>query len=104
MNRIFDSIPQQDDSDSDPLMEVLQDVLDNGGRVPEEVSPRLLMGAIRSTYRAAVRGANISRRNQIHLWALTVVTLGVILLSASIRANDLAVIAAAVGVTLNTFP
>jgi len=61
VNDFFQGIPRQDDPEDDPLMEVLQDVLDNGGRVPDEVTPRLLMGAIRSTYRATIRGLNTSR-------------------------------------------
>ena len=104
MNRLFDSIPQQDDSEIDPLMEVLQDVLDNGGSIPDKVTPRLLMGAIRKTYKATIVGVNTSRRNQIHLWVLTVITLASIAAGLAIRANDIAVIASAVGGPLPVFP
>jgi hypothetical protein len=104
VNRLFDSIPQQDDPDTDPLLEVLQDILDNGGKVPDEVTPRLLMGAIRKTYRATIQGVNTSRRNQIHLWVLTAITLGSIVAGLAIRHNDLGIIAAALGMPLPTFP
>ena len=104
MNDIFQSIPRQDDPEDDPLMEVLQDVLDNGRPVPDEVTPRLIMGAVRSTYRATLRGLNISRRNQIHLWALTAVVIGGLIVLIAIRHNDLAVIGAVLGVPLPIFP
>ena len=104
MNDFFQGIPHQDDPEDDPLMEVLQDVLDNGRPVPDEVTPRLIMGAVRSTYRATLRGLNISRRNQIHLWALTAVVIGGLIVLIAIRHNDLAVIGAALGVPLPIFP
>jgi len=104
VNDFFQGIPRQDDPEDDPLMEVLQDVLDNGGRVPDEVTPRLLMGAIRSTYRATIRGLNTSRRNQVHLWALTAVVIGGLFVLIAIRHNDLAVIGGVLGVPLPIFP
>ena len=104
MNELFQGIPRQDDPEDDPLMEVLLDVLDNGGRVPDEVTPRLLMGAIRSTYRATIRGLNTSRRNQVHLWALTAVVVGGLIVLIAIRHNDLTVIGGVLGVPLPIFP
>ena len=106
MNDFFQGIPHQDDPEDDPLMEVLQDVLDNGAPVPDEdqVTPRLLMGAIRSTYRATIRGLNTSRRNQVHLWALTAVVIGGLFVLIAIRHNDLAVIGGVLGVPLPIFP
>ena len=104
MNDFFQGIPRQDDPEDDPLMEVLQDVLDNGGRVPDEVTPRLLMGAIRSTYRATMRGLNTSRHNQVHLWALTALVVGGLFVLIAIRHNDLSVIGGVLGVPLPIFP
>jgi hypothetical protein len=104
VNDLFQNIPRQDDPEDDPLMEVLQDVLDNGGPVPDEVTPRLIMGAVRSTYRATIRGLNTSRRNQVHLWALTAVVVGGLLVLIAIRHNDLAVIGGLLGVPLPIFP
>ena len=89
---ILESLPQQDRPEDDVLLDVVQDILDNGGDIPQVVPNRLLMGAIRKTYRATMRNVNVSSRNQNHLWALTALFIMAIAGALLIRHYDLVAI------------
>jgi len=96
---LLENMPNQDDPEDNHLMEVLQDVLTNGGKIPAETGSRLILGAVRENYRETKRAANTSRRNQLHLWVLSVVLTGAITVALAMRHTDLAIISEALGVT-----
>jgi len=74
------------------LMEKLADILDNGGKIPSDTSNSLILAAVRESYRAAKRAVNQSRRNQGHLWVLSVslaILIGIFLASHPGELRDL---------------
>lgn len=95
MADFLSSIPRRDAPEDDLLMETLQDILDNGGRIPPDVGNALVLAAVRTTYRAVQRGGNTSRHNQLHLWALSVLLVGAIAGAVWLRSVDVAVLHAA---------
>jgi len=92
MKDFLQSIPVQDESLDDPQMETLQDLMDNGGKIPPEVGNSLVLAAVRKTYREVKRSGNVSRHNQVHLWALTAIFLGTMAAALWLRSTDIAAI------------
>lgn len=56
----FNPLPDEEQS---LLMEELNDILHNGGQLPQETSNTLIMAAVRETYRCVMQARNQSRKN-----------------------------------------
>jgi len=56
----FNPLPEQEQNQ---LLMAVRDMLDNGGRIPQDVSNNLIMAAIIELNGCVKRNANLSRRN-----------------------------------------
>ena len=89
MQDFLQDIPDVSSPESDILLDTVQDIMDNGGDIPTNVSNRMILGAIRKSYKVSIQGLNTAKRIQIHLWALTGMFFAFVAVAVAVRYNDL---------------